>query len=91
MELEEFLEELRSMDPDILLADGFEDAIIGTVAQACGSTLVCYDYGKCGDVLMKRDGMNYEDAVEWMEFNVVCAYFGERTPMFLHRMKDDES
>jgi hypothetical protein len=45
---------------------------------------VC-DYAKCVDVPRSREGMTDEEAVEWMEFNVVGAYVGERTPWFLHR------
>jgi hypothetical protein len=28
-------------------------------------------------------GMSYEDAVEWMEFNVVGAWMGEHTPAWI--------
>jgi len=28
-------------------------------------------------------GMSHEEAVEWMEFNVVNAYHGEGTPIFI--------
>ena len=36
-------------------------------------------------LLVSREGMTDDDAVEWMEFNVVGAYAGNRTPWFLHR------
>lgn len=76
-------EELAEDDPDLLFADGFDDAILG-VARRCGSPdVVAYDYAKCADMLVARDGMSHEDAVEWMEFNVVGAYVGPRTPVFV--------
>lgn len=33
---------------------------------------------------VKADGMSYEDAVEWHEFNTFGAYLGASTPAFLH-------
>ena len=33
--------------------------------------------------LIARDGMEYDDAVEWMEFNVVGAWLGPHTPAWL--------
>lgn len=75
-------------NPEALFADGFDDAIVG-VARRCGQpTLVVYDYERGVDVLMKRDGMTYEEAVEWMEFNVVGTWIGEHTPIWLVRPPD---
>lgn len=76
-------------NPKALFADGFDDAIVG-VARRCGQpTLVVYDYAKGIDVLMKRDGMEYEEATEWMEFNVVGVWVGEHTPIWLVRPTED--
>ena len=76
---------IRDENPEALLADGFEDAFIG-VARRCGQpTLVTYDYDQCVDILMKRDGMSYEEASEFFEFNVVGAWMGEGTPLYLCR------
>jgi hypothetical protein len=78
-------DELAELDPDLLLADGFDEAILG-VASRCGSPdVVVYDYDKCVGVLVARDGMTEDEAIEWMDFNVVGAYVGERTPWFMHR------
>ena len=30
--------------------------------------------------------MTYEEAIEWMEFNVVGAWMGPRTPIFIHEI-----
>jgi len=32
--------------------------------------------------------MTEEDAEEWMEYNVVGAWVGETTPMFVHEIPD---
>ena len=33
---------------------------------------------------MERDDMNYPEAHEYMEFNVINAYVGDFTPIFIH-------
>jgi len=76
---------LQDENPEALLADGFEAACIG-LARRCGQpTILVYDYRLGLDVLMNRDGMSSEEAVEWMEFNVVGAWAGEHTPTWLVR------
>lgn len=73
---------LAEIDPDILLADGFDEALVGT-AERCGmDTVALYDIDKCIEILMQRDDMTYEEAVEFFDFNVLGAYMGEKTPMF---------
>ena len=66
-----------------LFADGFDSAIVGYDAS---SYCVVYDYNKCLKVLMERDDMIYPDAHEYMEFNVVGAYVGDFTPIFVHSL-----
>jgi len=82
---EEIKETLAECNPDALLADGFDDALIG-IAQRCGQpVLAVYDIDKCVDVLMKRDAMTYEEAREYLEFNSIGAWVGEHTPIWLER------
>lgn len=64
-----------------LLADGFEDALIGFGYQF-NQQIAIYDYAKCVRILEKQ-GMTREQALEWMEFNVTGAYVGRGTPVFL--------
>jgi|TARA_B100001250_G_scaffold374708_1_gene361723 hypothetical protein len=71
------------MEEELLLADGFEAALIGT-GERCGQpTIAVYDREKCIEVLEKRDGMTQEEANEFFEFNVVGAWVGEQTPIFV--------
>ena len=71
--------------PDLLKADGFDDAIIGVV-ERIGVQAICYDQEKVIDILIERDGMDYEEAVEYFEFNIAGAWVGESTPFFLQKM-----
>lgn len=77
---------LAETDPDLLLMDGFDDCIIG-ICEAFGSVpVIAYDYDKVIATL-QSDGMTFEEAVEYHEFNQAGAYVGERTPVFIHRVE----
>ena len=65
-----------------LMADGFEEALIG-FGTRFNSPVTIYDSNKCLDILVERDGMTYEEAQEHMNYNVLGAYVGEETPIFL--------
>lgn len=72
----------------LLFADGFSDAILGVVSRI-NTTAVCYDYDKCVRILIRRDKLTYEEAMEHMDFNVTGSYVGMATPFFLNRCKGD--
>ena len=69
-------------DVELLLADGFEQALVG-VGRQFNRYAVVYDRAKCIDVLRFRDEMTRQEAEEFFEFNVVGAFVGENTPIFL--------
>ena len=69
------------MEAEALLAEGFESALIGHTHG--GNVVAVYDYDRCVQILMERDGMSIDDAIEFMEYNVVGAYVGEKTPLFI--------
>ena len=72
------------------IADGLEDAILGILQGCCHPTVICYDYDLCVECLM-RQGMSEEDADEWMTFNVLGAYMGKGTPLFLLNLRAREA
>ena len=74
----------------MLLADGFEEALIGVLKCKGREDVACYDYGACVAILISRDGISAEEAHEHMGFNVTDAYVGELTPAFLVRPSSDE-
>ena len=55
-----------------LLADGFDDALIGVTFE--GIHRVVYDKSKMIDVLCKRDSMTPVEADEYLDFNVWNAW-----------------
>jgi hypothetical protein len=74
---------------ECLIADGLDDAIIGVTAGINPQSMcVVYDYHKCVDIFIQQ-GMSWVEAIDWMEFNVVNAYVGENTPVFVHTQFHD--
>ena len=69
--------------PDLLTIDGFDEAILGVV-ERINLLVVCYDRNKIIQILM-RD-MNEEEAWEYYQFNILYAYMGESTPVYLDVM-----
>jgi len=69
--------------PDLIKMDGFDEAIIGVI-ERIGLEAICYDLEKVIEILMTQ-GMDEQDAWDWYQFNMVGAWVGENTPVFLHR------
>ena len=67
--------------PKMLFMDGLDSAIIG-VALVNGNPLVTYSTEKILDNLVDR-GMGFDEAREFMMFNILGAYMGEFTPLVI--------
>ena len=87
MNIKEKKEYIAQHNHEALLADGFEDALIG-VGQQFYKTLAVYDRQKCIEILMERDGMTDEEAVEYFDYNVTGAWVGENTPIFFETFQE---
>ncbi len=71
-------------DAELLSADGFDDAILGVaVLKQNNVQVLVYSRTKCIEILMTRDGMTEEEALEYFDFNVEGAYMGEKTPVWV--------
>ena len=65
-----------------LVADGFDEAIIGW-GERFHDTFVVYDLVKLMEILIVRDGMTEDEAKEYYEFNILGAWVGDETPAFI--------
>lgn len=74
---------------DMLFLDGFDEALIGSMDRFGGETVALYDRDKILDILMERDGMSREDAIEFFDFNIIGAYVGEHTPAFASLLREE--
>ena len=81
--------ELEPEDPKTLLADGFEEALMGYGTRFTHGVAV-YSKRKCLEVLVERDEMSRDEALEFFDFNVSGAYVGENTPVFLEDEEYDD-
>ncbi len=75
--LERILE--KYPDEEFLIADGFDEAIVGVNAL---TLQIIYDTSKIIETLI-NEGMTEEDAMEHFYFNIIGAYVGEQTPIFI--------
>ena len=71
---------IQSWNPDALLMDGFDDALVGAVSRPDFGMVAVYDRNLCIDVLT-RAGMEVDVAVEYFEYNCEQAYMGPGTPV----------
>jgi hypothetical protein len=82
MTFDELRNAVAEINPVALLADGYEDALIGYVERFGQPPIALYDRRKCIEILMLRDRMSYNEAEEFFEFNSIRAWMGENTPAF---------
>jgi hypothetical protein len=72
--------------------DGFDSAIIGTSSLWIGKERVdvlVYDCEKMVEQLMIRDGMDSEEAIDYINFNIEGAYIGKDTPVVVWQYHDE--
>lgn len=75
--LEEILESYNY--EELMIADGFDDAVIGICHH---SQKLIYSYRKCVNILVSNDDMQEIDAIEYLDFNTINSYVGEKTPIW---------
>ncbi len=70
----------------MLKIEGHDDAIIGPALVWRNNTMVSvlvYDAEVIRNTLVTRDAMAFDDAREYIEFNIEGAYMGEHTPVLV--------
>lgn len=70
-------------------AEVYDPAILG-IAERCGESFLVYDREAVIRQMVEQDGTDYEDAVEWHEFNTFSAWFGVGTPAFVTSARESE-
>jgi hypothetical protein len=77
-------EEISEINPEALIVDGFDEAIIGMAERINLGPVVAYDVDKIINIMMVRDGMDFTEAHEFYSYNIVGAWLGEYTPVFIN-------
>ena len=80
--VDDVLDRLRAENPYALLADGFENALVGICYRAGQLPLAAYDIEACMGILV-MNGMGHEEAEEYFHYNTLGSWMGEGTPVFL--------
>ena len=73
-------------EEECLTADGFDDALVGCTYGA--NVVAVYDIQRMIEVLV-NEGMDHDDAVEFLEYNVVSAYLGDKTPLYVNFVTEE--
>lgn len=81
----------ESYEIEVLTLDGFEDCVIGASLPSGffyedEQPRLVYDVEKIIDKMM-IGGMSREDAEEYFEYNIIGAYVGKKTPMFVRLLR----
>ncbi len=73
----------------MIVLEDFEEALLGVgECVDIDSPVMVYDYSKCLKVLMKQNDWSIEEAIEWMDYNVISARMGKACPVFVFPSKD---
>ncbi len=81
---------INFVNPEALLADGFEDALLGFVETFGNPPVALYNRDKCITILMERDGISHAEAIDDFEFNTIGSGMGSNSPAFATFPATDE-
>ena len=76
---EELKEKIEEVNPEALLADGHGNALAGYDTKGRAIYFVNEIIGN-----LTKEGMTEEEAFEFFDFNIECAYVGEYTPIYMY-------
>ena len=80
-------QQLAELNPEAMIMDGFDKAIIGFGCQYSKNVVAVYSEEKIIEKLAEE--MSHEDAVEYYGFNVACAWVGPNTPIIVSAVDID--
>ena len=70
----------------MLTLEGYEDAFIGFTEKNLKTFIAIYDRNKCIDIVMRKQNLDHEKAIEWFEKYVDEELMGNDTPLILFPM-----
>ena len=82
MNVKDKLQFINEGYPDVLIADGFDKAIMGIVERSGMNPVVLYNKNKCIDIIIEEGCMTEEEAIEFYYYNIVGSHMGDYTPCF---------
>lgn len=82
----ESLEEMYMVDgkiPNGFFPPSLDDAFLGLSYRMNSEVAPVYDVEKILAILVKSDGMTYDEAREFFDFNIGGAWVGDHTPIWV--------
>ena len=85
------IEVLTNENPDAIIYDGMDDALIGVfrgmengmAGSYAEDAIAVYSYVKYIEIYIERDGMSEEEAVEFFDYNVAGMHLGSMQPIII--------
>lgn len=81
MSSESILDIIKEENPEAIVLDGLDSAILGIIRRCSSETVLVYDRNKIIEIL--STDMSEEDADEYISFNIEGAWMGESTPYIM--------
>lgn len=95
-------DEISEINPEALLLDGFDEAIIGMAERINLGPIIAYDVEKIIEILANNMEVEEDDLVddqsieelkismayEYFDFNIQGAWMGENTPIFISKLQN---
>ena len=73
---------LAELDPELILYDGLDGAIVGIAHRFNMEPVLVYDLERVRAILL-ADGGTFEEVQEHIDYNVLGLWAGDRTPVFI--------
>jgi len=83
-------EYVGEINPDAIVFDDLDDAIIGVANQHGSATVIAYSESKIIYSLMDKNGWDMEDAQEWFDYNISCLGVTNGTPVIVSDSWEEE-
>lgn len=77
------------MEEGLVFADGFDDCIIGILTIEDTPRVVYDKYAMVNTMRMQDPDLSYDDAIDFLSYNVWGAYVGDATPIYLYTFDGD--
>ena len=75
---------LARINPDAVIAKGFDEAYVGFLRRANKPSIAVYDYRTCLDILIRDEDFDKSEAIDFMENYILQHDEGDSTCGFAH-------
>ena len=76
------IEEMKEFAEGAIILDGLDEAIMGIAEEFGNGYRIVYSKSNIFSILMNRDGMTEEEAIEFYEYNILGLYASPQNAIF---------